>query len=71
MRKTDSRIPVRRQPVHSGDPEVATREEVEVTHSRLDPSESLSLDDADFGGDPYNSTGRFSAIDPKKVAGRG
>lgn len=45
------------------------KDEVEVMHSRLEPSAPLELDDNEFGGDPYNSTGRFSALIEKKKGG--
>ena len=67
VRNNESPASLKRRPVQveSQDP---TQDEVEVTHSRLEPSEPLSIDDDEFGGDPYNSTGRFSALIEKKKA---
>ena len=68
VRKSDSRERVRRQPARVESREQNT-EDVEITHSRLEPGEPLTLDVDEFGGDPYNSTGRFSAlIEKKKVS---
>ncbi len=63
-RKTE--FMVRRQPVRI-EPDKKNKGDVEVMHSRLQADKPLALDDNEFGGDPYNSTGRFSALDPEKV----
>jgi hypothetical protein len=37
--------------------------DAEVLHARLQAAdEPLSLDDNEYGSDPYNSTGRFTTI---------
>ena len=61
-RKTETRQPVRRQPVrdHADRP---SQKDAEVLHSRLQATDvPLTLDDNEFGGDPYNSTGRFTVL---------
>ena len=61
-RKTEARPTIRREPVRI-DESTPARKDAEVLHARLAATdEPLSLDDNDFGGDPYNSTGRFTAI---------
>ena len=65
--KSETREPLRRKPVRS-ESETRSKTDAEVVHSRLQPTdEPLTLDDSDFGGDPYNSTGRFTTLDPDKV----
>lgn len=66
FRKTDPRQAVLRRPVQV-DRDTPRKEDVEVTHARLKAEETLSLDDSDPGGDPYNSTGRFSALPPDRL----
>ncbi len=61
-RKPDSSAELRREPVRY-DEKTSTAKDAEVLHSRLQPAdEALSFDDDGFGGDPYNSTGRFTQI---------
>ena len=69
IRHSDSFAPLGKKRVRDGAPEKDT-EDVAVVHSRLEPGEPLELDDNEFGGDPYNSTGRFSALVEEKI-GRG
>lgn len=65
--KTETREQPRSQPVRS-ESDTPNKADAEVVHSRLKPTdEPLTLDDSDFGGDPYNSTGRFTALDPDEV----
>ncbi len=65
--KTDTREQPRPQPVRSKS-DAPNKADAEVVHSRLEPKDKpLTLDDGDFGGDPYNSTGRFTALDPDDV----
>lgn len=33
-----------------------------VVHAKLKTPQPLSLDDSDFGTDPYNHTGRFTSL---------
>ena len=62
-RKTEGTSPVdRRRPVQA-DPEAGEKlRDADVVHARLKANDVLSIDDGDFGGDPYNSTGRFTAL---------
>lgn len=65
--KTETHGFARRQPVRS-ESDTPEQKDAEVLHSRLQATdEPLTLDDSDFGGDPYNSTGRFTALDADKV----
>lgn len=65
--KTETSGLPRAQPVRS-EPGTSDKTDAEVVHSRLQATdEPLTLDDSDFGGDPYNSTGRFTALDPDDV----
>ena len=65
VRNNESPASLKRRPVRV-EPKDPSQDEVEVTHSQLEPNEPLSFDDDEFGGDPYNSTGRFSALIEKK-----
>lgn len=65
-RKFDPHLQVRRRPVRL-ESDRLSKEDVEVMHSRLQAAEPLALDDNDLGGDPYNSTGRFSTLKPAKT----
>lgn len=61
-RKPESRPALRREPVRF-DETASNKKDAEVLHARLQPAdELLVIDDDGFGGDPYNSTGRFSQI---------
>lgn len=61
-RKPHASAELRREPVRL-DEKTPNARDAEVLHSRLQPAdEALSLDDDGFGGDPYNSTGRFTLI---------
>lgn len=68
--KNDPRDVLKKQPVYV-DPGRDAADDVEVTHARLATNEPLTIDDDEFGGDPYNSTGRFSALLEKKRASEG
>ena len=68
--KNDPRDVPKKQPVYVDSNRDAT-DDVEVTHARLETNEPLTIDDNEFGGDPYNSTGRFSALIEKKRASEG
>ncbi len=61
FRKTDSYLAALRRPVRV-EADEPSKDDVEVMHARLEADETLSLDDSDPGGDPYNSTGRFSTL---------
>lgn len=65
FRKTDSYQAALRRPVRV-EADEPSKEDVEVMHARLEAEQTLSLDDSDPGGDPYNSTGRFSTLKPDK-----
>lgn len=61
-RKPEPRPALRREPVRY-DEKTSTGKEADVLHARLQPAdEVLVLDEDGFGGDPYNSTGRFTQI---------
>lgn len=63
-RKTERATPVRRRPVQGDSDRPGKRDkDAEVVHARLQSTdEPLTLDDSDFGGDPYNTTGRFTTL---------
>ena len=61
IRKSDPRPPLQRQPVRADLPG-PQQQDADVLHSRLQGSgTALALDD-EFGGDPYNSTGRHTVL---------
>jgi len=61
-RKTEARSTLRREPARI-DESMPASKDAEVLHARLQAAdEPLSLDDNEYGSDPYNSTGRFTTI---------
>ncbi len=65
-RKTETRQPMPRQPVEL-ESDSPSKKDAEVLHSRLQSTDDpLTLDDSDFGGDPYNRSGRFTTLNPDK-----
>ena len=61
-RKTDVSQAVRGQPIRAAGT-TPSKHDAQVVHAKLQPEEeALSLDDGDFGTDPYNRTGRFTVL---------
>ena len=61
-RKTEPRPTIRREPVRF-DAATPAKKPADVLHAKLQSDEEpLALDVDEFGGDPYNSTGRFTTI---------
>lgn len=52
----------RGQRIRSGSPAEAERE-ARAAQRKLAPESELSIDDSDFGTDPYNRTGRFTVLE--------
>ena len=57
-RKTELDRVARGRPVRGSKPD----KDRQVVHAKLQAEEVLSIDDSDFGTDPYNRTGRFTAL---------
>jgi hypothetical protein len=51
-------------------PDTDSPKNVQILRSTLGLGDELSIaDDADFGGDPYNSTGQHVVLKSKMIAG--
>ena len=59
--KSENAAPVSRKPVRV-ESDASSDKDAEVVHSKLQPADELSFDDGDYGGDPYNTTGKFTVI---------
>lgn len=61
-RKTNPTQPVRGQAMRAS-PSPSAQTDARVVHHKLTAKVELTIDDSDFGTDPYNRTGRFTVLE--------